>query len=280
LTADPRQGDLAELAGAVRDLLSRDEVDAAVEMVASTWRAWMAAGEIAAGRKLLAEVLDVPGGRSSAARSRALYGDGVLAFRAGDRHGSLARNQAAQAVARELSDRELEAQAMVGLSRIALRDGKYDQVCDISRQALDLVEGLQPGAMVMPLHLLAAGTRLGGDLDMALGLYSQSLELNRQLGDERMVAAELHNIGHVELRRGHPEVAQNVFAECWGRRDPEDAYDAAMTSLNQAALAFDRWDVAAAAELLAKSTTLLAEAGMELDPDDRFEVEDLRRRLG
>jgi hypothetical protein len=43
---------------------------------------------------------------------------------------------------------------------------------------------------VVPLHLLAAGTRLAGHLDQAAELYAESLELNRRLGDRRMVGVE------------------------------------------------------------------------------------------
>ena len=111
-------------------------------------------------------------------------------------------------------------------------------------------------------------------------LYTESLELNRRLGASRMVGVELHNIGHVELHRGNVDVAERCFAECADIRSGDDPYDAAMTHLNQAALAFAAGDRERTAELLGRTESTLASAGIVLDPDDAFEVDWLRSRLG
>ena len=50
-----------------------------------------------------------------------------------------------------------------------------------------------------PLFLHASATRLTGDYDQAAALFEQSLELNRKIGDQGMVAAELQNLGFVEI---------------------------------------------------------------------------------
>jgi tetratricopeptide (TPR) repeat protein len=130
----------------------------------------------------------------------------------------------------------------------------------------------------MPLHLLAAGTRLGGDLDEAAVLYDESLELNRRLGDERMVNVEHHNLGHVELHRGNVDAAQRHFTDARAGR-ADNPYDNAMTELNGAALAFAAGRRDEAAHLLARAESTLADAGIALDPDDRYEVDWLRERL-
>jgi tetratricopeptide (TPR) repeat protein len=128
--------------------------------------------------------------------------------------------------------------------------------------------------------MLAAGTRLAGDHDEAIELYTESLELNRRLGDSRMVGMELHNIGHVELHRGNLDAAERCFAECADVRNHDDPYEAAMTHLNHAALAFARGDRERAAELLRRTQSTLEGAGIVLDPDDAFEVEWLHDQLG
>ena len=138
---------------------------------------------------------------------------------------------------------------------------------------------LGPSSDVAPLHLLAAGTRLLGDLDGAVELYAESLQLNRRLGDARMVATELHNIGHVELHRGNVPAAERCFAECVELRKTDDPYDIAMTHLNQAALAFAREEHDRAAELLWRTGSTLEKAEIALDPDDAFEVDWLQSRL-
>jgi hypothetical protein len=128
---------------------------------------------------------------------------------------------------------------------------------------------------VAPLHMLAAGTRLAGGHDAARDLYLESLELNRRRGDSRMVAVELHNLGHVERHLGDLEAAARRFAECSElRQGSSDPYDAAMELLNSAALGGGD-----ARELLGRAEALLAEAGIVLDPDDRFELDELGGRL-
>jgi len=230
------------------------------------------------GRALLATALAADG-PASRSRVRALYADGVLAFREGNQSESKERNEAALADAQEIGDDEGRSLALVGLSRVALRDGDYGRVRALSAEARDLARPFGAGAEAMPLHLLAAGTRLDGELDAAVELYEESLELNRGCGDSMMVAMELHNLGHVEVRRGNLDAAKRHFAECTSLRSGQNPYDAAMSDLNTGALAVADGDRAAARELLSRAEQTLAEAGIVLDPDDQSEVDWLRERL-
>lgn len=269
-----------ELVEAARFLAENGEEEAAAELAANVWRLWLLSGDVAGGRQLLAAALDVGEGRPSRARALALYGDGSLAFRAGAQTESRDRNEAALETARAVGDREAEALALVGLSRVAFRDGDYARVRSLAAEARELTRDLDAAAGAAPLHMLAAGTRLAGDHDEAVELYTESLELNRRLGDSRTVGMELHNIGHVELHRGNVEAAERCFAECADVRNHDDPYEAAMTDLNHAALAFARGDRERAAELLQRTQSTLEGAGIVLDPDDAFEVEWLHDQLG
>jgi tetratricopeptide (TPR) repeat protein len=258
--------------------VERDD-ESAAELASNVWRLWLTRGDLAGGRDLLRIALDAGEGRVSSARAFALYADGVLAFRAGAQAESRQRNEDALELARAIGDHEAEALALVGLSRVDLRDGDYAAVRSRAAEALELARVLGDDAQVMPLHLLAAGTRLAGDRDRAIELYIQSLELNRRLGNTAMVGTELHNIGHVELHRGNVEAAQRFFAEAREIRNPDNPYDSAMTHLNNAALAFERGDREHAKDELALTRTALDDAGIVLDPDDAFEVGWLRERL-
>jgi len=269
-----------ELVEAVRFLAKNGDEEAAAELAANVWRLWLLKGDIPGGRLLLAAALDSGEGRPSRARALALYGDGLLAFRAGAMIDSLDRNDAALKAARAANDRGAEALALVGLSRVAFRNGDYARVRSLAAEARELTRTLDAEAGAAPLHMLAAGTRLAGDYDAAIGLYAESLELNRRLGHSRSVAMELHNIGHVELHRGSVEEAERCFAECANVRNHDDPYEMAMTHLNQAALAFARGDRERAADLLRRTQSTLHSAGIVLDPDDAFEVEWLHDRLG
>jgi tetratricopeptide (TPR) repeat protein len=265
---------------AARFLAENGEEEAAAELAANVWRLWLLSGDVAGGRQLLAAALDVGAGRPSRARALALYGAGSLAFRAGAQAESQDRNEAALEAARAVGDREAEALALVGLSQVAFRDGDYARVRSLAAEARELTRDLDAAAGAAPLHMLAAGTRLAGDYDEAIELYAESLELNRRLGNSRGVGMELHNIGHVELHRGNVDDAERYFAECADVSNHDDPYEAAMTHLNHAALAFARGDRERVAELLLRTQSTLDGAEVVLDPDDAFEVAWLHDQLG
>ena len=212
-------------------------------------------------------------------RARALYEEGVEAFRAGTQKISKEKNEAALELARASGDREAESLALVGLSRVALREGDYVEVCALAREAHECVQGLGPAAELRPLHLLAVGTRLGGDYEEARQLYAQSLDLSRRLGDDHAVWMELHNLGFVELHRGNVAGAERLFAEA-KRRGGDEPYDVAMADLESAAMSTFRGEVAAASQLLSRAEETLRRAGIVLDPDDASEVDWLQSRMG
>jgi tetratricopeptide (TPR) repeat protein len=273
LERPPAQADLED---AVRWFAENGDGESACELAANVWRVWFQSGDVAGGRRFLARALDTPGGPSRA-RAVALYADGLLAFREGEQVESKSQNEAALEAAQQAGDKETQSLALVGLSRVALRGGDYARVRSLAAEARALAPSAS--AEAMPLHLLAAGTRLSGDLDDAVGLYTESLELNHGLGNSLMVGMELHNLGHVELRRGNVDDAKRHFAESRELRNPDNPYDVAMTDLNDAALALDARDREEASRLLGRAEETLARAGIVLDPDDQSEVDWLRDRL-
>ena len=80
-----------EFAEAVRFFMANHQDEAAAEIAAGVWRLWMVAGDVADGRAFLAEALDHGERKPSGARARALYGDGILAFRQGSQDESQTR---------------------------------------------------------------------------------------------------------------------------------------------------------------------------------------------
>lgn len=268
------------LLDAVRSLAASGRGAHACELAANVWRLWLHSGDLGDGRALLGTALTGKDSQPSRARALALYADGVLAFRLGAMEDSLASNKAALECARAIHDPETESLALVGLSRVALRNGDYVRVRDLALQARRLASELEPEADVMPLHLLAVGYRLSGSYDDAARLYTESLGLNRSLGDAGMVATELHNLGHLELHRGNLETAEKYFNERETLRSMQDPYEDALTDLNQAALSYYRGEPARARELLGSARATLERASMNLDPDDAFEVKWLEDRLG
>jgi tetratricopeptide (TPR) repeat protein len=271
---------LDELHAQIEAAAAAGRLDEATSLAAASWRRWQQAGDGVGGRRMLACVLDA-GADPTRERAICLYADGLFLFRAGDQQASLARNEEALVVARAAGDRETEALALVGLSRVAFRDGRNDEVVRLAGEARRLAADAGPAALAAPIHMEAAGTRLLGDHDRAVELYRESLALARERDDPRAVAMEQHNLGHVELHRGNVDAAAELFAArlayAAGSFDP---YESAMAALNAAALAAARGEDAAARAAYEETTRLLDENGIVLDPDDAFELAALADRFG
>src|SRR5436309_4616811 len=80
---------------AARVLLEKGDEEGAIEIAANAWRLWIVARDLDGGRAFLASVLEKDEKNPSRARSLALYGDALLAFRQGKIEESRQRSQAA-----------------------------------------------------------------------------------------------------------------------------------------------------------------------------------------
>ncbi len=266
-------------AAAARSLVESGNHQGATELAANVWRLWVMARDPRGGRAFLATVLDGREEEPSRARALALYGDGLLAFMVGAQDDSRARSEASLQAARAVQDPEALALAHLGLSRVAFLDGEHDRARSLAAQALAFARALDPAMGQAPLHMHAQGTRFTGDYDRAAALFEESLALNRRLGDLGMVGVELHNLGHIEIRRGNIDAAERYFAECEELGASDDAYSVAMRHLNQAVVAFARGEHDRARALLGDADTVLGETDGYPAPDDRFELDWLRGQL-
>jgi len=272
----------AALGAAAASFSRVGDSEKAVELAAHTWRVWVLAHDEARGRGVLGAVLAAPGAPApSRFRALALYGDGLLAFRLGALADSRARSQAALDMAALVSDQEAQGLAHLGLSRVALSDGDALATGSHAAAARAALRELGAAYQQSSSHLLAQAARLGGALDDAAALFAESLACNLALGDRGMVVVEHHNLGHVELRRGHVDAAERHFAEAEALAgDTEDPYDLALRAFNTAAITHARGDSARARALLAQAREILARTGTVLAVDDQRELEGLERRLG
>jgi non-specific serine/threonine protein kinase len=120
---DRLDGDQAALHEALDWSLEHDQ-DLSLRLAGAVWPYWLARGRSSSGREWLAKVLAATEwGDRTAARAKALYGAGTIACSRGDREPSLRLQTESLAIARELGDQGLEADALIGLARVAELDG-------------------------------------------------------------------------------------------------------------------------------------------------------------
>ncbi len=118
-----------------------------------------------------------------------------------------------------------------------------------------------------------------GDYDRAAKLFEQSLDLNRKIGDQGMVLAELQNLGLVEVHRGNIDAAERYLAESEKLGSGNDPYSVAMINLYRAFVAFARGDRNGSRTLLQLAQSILKEAKIDAAPDDQFEINWLQGHL-
>jgi tetratricopeptide (TPR) repeat protein len=266
-------------ATAARVLLENGDEEGAVEIASNAWRLWVVARELDRGRAFLGSVLDGGEKEASRARSLALYGDALLAFRQGKLEESRGRSQAALEAALAVNDPEALTLAYLAQSRVAFEDGDYAHSLTLAVKSRDFARSLDPAMGQAPLFLHASATRMTGDYDKAAELFEQSLDLNRRVNDRGMVMAELQNLGLVEIHRGNVDAAERYLAESEKLGSEEDPYSAAMAKLFQAMITFTRGDHDLSRTLLQRAESILKDAKMDASPDDQFEINWLRGKL-
>jgi tetratricopeptide (TPR) repeat protein len=265
--------DRQAVATAVRAFAEAGNARAALELVARAWPIWLASSDMEGGSSVAADALDVSDGSDVVPwRARVLYADGLFAFRASDMERSLLRNEEALRIARQSGDARGECDALTGLARVALREGRYDDVVELAREGRKRAkEAGDPEAEESPLHLEAAGVRLQQDYGAARDLYLESLRRAERSGTGFRAAAELHNLGWVELHLGNIDAAEERFRQ----RDAiagANAYSDAWTELNWAAVAAARRNWGEAQERFARGNRDIEKLGVALDPDDKLEL--------
>lgn len=200
-----------------------------------------------------------------------LYRQGVEAFRHGENERSRELNERSLALARDEGDAAAAVNALIGLARLALRDEDLERVHAFVGEAREAAE--HERSLALPLHLDAEATRLGGDFAGARRLYEQSIELNRRLGDDYMVAAEESNLAWVEINEGNVDRAEELVLHSLSTPFGEHPYGGPYATITLARCAAERGDRAQARKLLAEADERLAFAGLVLDPTDRIEYE-------
>jgi tetratricopeptide (TPR) repeat protein len=270
----------ASYADAARVLLEKGDEEGAVELASNAWRLWMVARDIAGGREFLARVLDRGGEKPSRARSLALYGDCLFAHLQGKVEESRQRSQAALDMALAVKDPEALTLAYLGLARVAVETGDNSQAISLAVKARESARGLDPALGQAPLFLQSQATRLTGDYDKAAELIEQNLNLNRELNDQGMVAAELQNLGFVQLHRGKLEHAKHCFTEYEKLEPTSDPYFIGMNLVAQAYLVYaESGEKDRALILFQRAQDIFREAGISPSPDDQFEINWIQERL-
>ena len=120
-----------------------------------------------------------------------------------------------QALARSSHLRSLvRAQALAGAGRLAYAQANYTSATALAQQGLELYRELgDKRGMAALLNNLGLFAIDQGELERAKGIYAESLSLYREMEDEWGIAAALNNLGIALRLQGNYQQAQACFEE-------------------------------------------------------------------
>jgi tetratricopeptide (TPR) repeat protein len=240
------------------------------------WPYWVARGHLAEGRAWLIELLErTPPQPVTFERTTALYGAGVLAFLQGDAESARPLLEASLGAARELGDHRLEADALIGLARVAIVERDPARMEKRARESARAAElGSDERRLATAVHHVAEGLRRQGRFEESLPVYREAIERHRSLGDRRSVALELHNLGHATRQLGDSAAAAERFHESLALAvDVKHERLVGYCLLDFAGLAVDDGRADRAAWLVGASDALFAAIGAAHDPEYEEERE-------
>jgi tetratricopeptide (TPR) repeat protein len=261
--------------GALRD----SDAERGLLVAGIVWPYWVARGHLAEGREWLTDLLArTPERPVTSERTKALYGAGVLAFLQGDAASARPLLEESLGGARELGDHRLEADALIGLARVAIVEQNPARMEQLARESARAAEaGSDERRLGTALHHVAEGLRRQRRFDEALPAYLEAIELHRSLGDRRSVALELHNLGHAARQMGDSATAAERFRESLGLAvEVKHERLVGYCLLDFAGLAVEKGRADRAAWLVGASDALFAAIGAAHDPEYEAERQSTR----
>jgi ATP/maltotriose-dependent transcriptional regulator MalT len=198
---------------------------------------------------------------------------GYEAFKSGETRRSKWLNEESLELARQVGDPAATARALAGLMRVSLRTGDFDQLERLARECDELAQAADdPTLSRLPLHMRAEAARIRGDFADARALYDASIGLNRQLGNDAMVAVEMANKAWVEVNTQRLDEAERLLRASLAATAIDDAYGVAFCLLGLARVELERGHERGA-EILGAAENILGRDELVWDPAEEHEYE-------
>lgn len=204
--------ELDEVRAALDWMLFNDRPDDALETAALLLRYWMTRAHISEGRRWLDRGLSAEGGRSPAARVRALLADAFLACIHYDLDGARERATAARDLATGHPIATIWANNYLGLA--ATMDGDAKAALARHREALHTLDTIdEPLSRGWTLNLLALAHQVAGAYEDERAVLEDSLRLFREVGDPAGTEWALGYLGSATAVLGDPDSARELLTE-------------------------------------------------------------------
>lgn len=248
---------------------------------------WFSRGYLSEGREWLESLLALAG--ASQARTagqedqavpplvlaRALYGAGDLAVWQGEYDHATVRLKQSLALAREVGDLGLAADALNRMGIAAACQDDMETAAQSWEEGLALARELDdPVHLEGPLNNLGEVAFIQGDLERAAAYYEESLTYTRRAGDRAGLHVMLGNLGNVARRQGDLAKAAALYHEALEHaRDLGDPRSITECLEGVAMVLVASGDGARAARLLGATTVARDAIGAPMPPHERADLE-------
>ena len=255
------QAEHDNLRAALGFTLEHEEAEIGLRLAGALFPFWRSCNHSREGRSWLEQVLAQPHARArTAARAKALYGAGAMAFFHGDYLEAQRLLEESVSIGRELgaAGKRNLAHALTTLGQVALFQGNPIAARELAGEGARLFQevGEAWGTALALLHLGRAAVETG-DFAAARSLLEESAALFRVSGDRQRLALPVDLLGMVALRQGDYGAARLQFEEALAvAQEMEDAQFMADALLHLGAVAWRRGDARESAALYQQSLAL------------------------
>ena len=250
------------------------EVEVVLRLAGALRWFWWVRGHLSEGRAWLKTFLNLDaasegGSARSAARAKALYAAGQLAFGQGDLAHAARSYEESLAMYRGLGEERGCAQVVVEMGQVARAQADHDRGVMLSEEGLALSHktGYHLGAAIA-LNTLGHVQRERGDPKGAMARYEESLSHIEESEHRRGVAYGLSSLGGAALECGEHERALSLHEESLALYDElGDKAGVAMSLVNLGDVAREQGDKERARALYEEALVLHREVGNERGVD-------------
>ncbi len=181
-----------------------EESDEALRLAGALGWFWFIRGYWSEGREWLERALARSRGDATAARAKALYRAGFLAWRLGDYGQAVALSEESLTLCKKGGDDWGSAFSLQTLGAVARYQGEYARAEVLHEESLRIFRGLrEKWGIAFALSFLGLVAYRQGSYERATGLYDESLSLFRGLRQQWGTAIALHNLGIAQCCQGN-----------------------------------------------------------------------------
>jgi len=212
---DRLEADHANLRGAIAYAQDSGDGGTAVELAAGMRRFWYVHGYAEEGLRVLESVLAAAPDAPPLARNKALNGAAMLASERGDYAAAGRFLEESLAIAEQLGDPHRMGVAWSNLGNLALYEERWDDARRRYGRALELYRGISPRDEAITLENLGLVAAGAGDLEEAVKLLEEAIDLSTQEEAPREAASARLDLAWVSLARGEVQRARELLVSAW-----------------------------------------------------------------